>query len=304
MVLIKVFPVVLMVLIGMICKWKGIISMEGMAGLKTLATNFMLPVLLFHTLATTSYSKDTLVIVGIMLVQLCVSFVLGMILRSTVFPDDRFLPFLVSSFEGGMLGYPLYVVLCGEDQLANIAKLDIANTMFVFTVFLAFLMSTASGNFHKKDMVSNIIHSPVFWGVFLGIAVGISKIADPFLCTLPGQIYLASKDMLTAAISAVILIVVGYGLCLRRQILMRCGRAVLCRLAIQLLLLAATMFLLRGQMSGIEEKAALILYSLLPPTFVIPVYAKLEEDAEYLSTTISAYSLITLVIFAAITFFV
>lgn len=304
MVLVKVFPVVLMVLIGMICKRKGIISMEGMAGLKTLATNFMLPVLLFHTLATTSYSKNTLVIVGIMLVQLCVSFAFGMILRLTAFPDDRFLPFLVSSFEGGMLGYPLYVVLCGEDQLSNIAKLDIANTMFVFTVFLAFLMSTVSGNFRKKDMVSNIIHSPVFWGVFLGIAVGISKIANPFLRTLPGQIYLASKDMLTAAISAVILIVVGYGLCLRRHILVRCGRAVLCRLAIQLILLAVTMFLLRSQMSGIEEKAALVLYSLLPPTFVIPVYAKSGEDAEYLSTTISAYFLITLVIFAAITFFV
>jgi len=52
MVLIKISPVILMVLIGFFCRKTEMITTEGMEGLKTLATSLMLPVLLFHTLAT------------------------------------------------------------------------------------------------------------------------------------------------------------------------------------------------------------------------------------------------------------
>ncbi len=303
MVLVKIFPVVFMVLLGLFCRKCSIISSEGIGGLKTLATNFMLPVLLFHTLATTTYSSRTVIIIGVMLLQLSLSFALGFLFKKLVPSLGDFIPFVVSSFEGGMLGYPLYTVLCGEEHLANIATIDIANTMFVFTIFLAFLMSTASGNFDKKAMVSNVLHSPVFWGVFLGILVGVSGIAAPFLATLPGEIYLATEQLLTSALTAVILIVVGYGLSLEKSVLAACSKAVLSRLIIQAVLLAVTLFLLRDILTSVPAKAALILYSALPPTFVVPVYAKTERDSMYLSTTISIYSVITIAVFVGMTVF-
>lgn len=290
-----------MVAIGLLCKKKNIISGEGISGLKTLATGFMLPVLLFHTLATTVYTGSTLRVVVVMFFQLCLAFLLGMLLKKAVPTLGPFLPFLVSSFEGGMMGYPLYTVLCGESSLSNMATLDIANTVFVFTIFIAILMSTVSGSFEINGMVSNVLHSPVFWGVFLGIIVGVSGIAEPFLCTDAGQIYLASKDMLVSAISAIILIVVGYGLSLDKSVLTECSRAVVARVVIQGLLLLLTLFLLKNILVTSEARVALILYSFLPPTFVVPVYAKSDRDSAYLSTTISIYSVITIIVFVVLT---
>ena len=51
MILVKIVPVVLMVCLGLLCRKMQIITREGIEGLKTLATGFMLPVLLFNTLA-------------------------------------------------------------------------------------------------------------------------------------------------------------------------------------------------------------------------------------------------------------
>lgn len=301
MVLIKIFPVILMVLIGLFCRKTGIITQEGIGGLKTLATGFMLPVLLFHTLATTEYTPGTFLIIGVMLLELSAAFAAGLLMKKAIPSLGVFFPFLVTSFEGGMLGYPLYTVLCGESQLSNIATLDIANTVFVFTVFLAFLMSAASGSFRPDKMVSNVLHSPVFWGVFLGIAVGVAGVAEPFLSTMAGEVYLAAKDMLTSAISAVILIVVGYGLSLDRAVLKKCGKAAVGRLVIQTVLLIGVMALMGDVFGASERRAALILYLFLPPTFVIPAYAKTEGDGVYLSTTISMYSVLTILVFVGLT---
>lgn len=301
MIMAKIFPVVLMMVIGLVCRRKKIISEEGINGLKTLATSFMLPVLLFHTLATTSYSGNTFRIVAVMFLQLCLAFLLGMILKKLIPSMGRFLPFLVSGFEGGMLGYPLYTVLYGEEYLSNMATLDIANTVFVFTIFLAVLVSMVNGSFKTADMIGNVLHSPVFWGVFLGIWAGLSGAAPAFLSTLPGQIYIAAKDMLVSSVSAIILIVVGYGMNFESSLLRECGRAVLARFLIQGVLLVITMFLLKETLTTPEAKTALVLYSFLPTTFVVPVYAKNERDGAYLSTSISMYSVITIIVFILLT---
>lgn len=301
MVLIKIFPVILMVLIGLFCRKTGMITAEGMEGLKTLATKLMLPVLLFHTLATTEYTLSTFYIIGIMLLELSIAFIIGMSIKKAAPSVGMFFPFLVTSFEGGMLGYPLYAVLCGESQLSNIATLDIANTIFVFTVFLAFLTASVSGKIQPSEMISNVFHSPVFWGVFLGIIVGVTGVLRLFLDTMAGALYMAAKDMITSALSAVILIVVGYGFSFDRAVLEKCGKAVVGRMAIQGAMLAVIMILLKDIFAAAEMKTALILYLFLPPTFVIPAYAKTEEDGIYLSTTISLYSVFTIVVFTLLT---
>lgn len=301
MIFTKIVPVLLMILIGFSCRKFKIISEEGINGLKILATDFMLPVLLFHTLATTVYTRQTALTIGVMFLHLCLAFVLGMIGRKRFPALGVFLPFIVSTFEGGMLGYPLYMVLFGEAQLSNIATLDIANTIFTFTIYLAFLTSQVNGSFALKDMARNVLHSKVFWGVLLGIILGTTGVFNAFLNTAIGQTYDACQQMLTSAISAIILIVVGYGLSFQKSVLAQCMRGIFARMVISAALLCLTMFLLRPVMNAPEKIAALILYTFLPPTFVVPTYAKTERETQLLSTTISLYCVFTVLVFIALT---
>ena len=105
--------------------------------------------------------------------------------------------------------------------------------------------------------------------------------AGSFLNTMAGALYTSAKDMITSALSAVILVVVGYGLSFDRAVLKKCGKAVAGRMVIQGAILAVIMILLKDMFATAEMKTALILYLFLPPTFVIPAYAKTEEDGIY-----------------------
>ena len=93
MVLIKISPVILMVLIGFFLQKNRDDYHRGMEGLKTLATSLMLPVLLFHTLATTEYTSATIAVIGIMLLALSAAFIIGMLIKELSRRQEYFSPF-------------------------------------------------------------------------------------------------------------------------------------------------------------------------------------------------------------------
>ena len=96
---------------------------------------------IFHALATSEYNKETGILVGIMFVMLVVSFSIGFLLRPLM-PAERYrkyLPFMVSVYEGGSMAYPLYTSLCGAENLSQIAVLDIAGLLFGFSVYMGML---------------------------------------------------------------------------------------------------------------------------------------------------------------------
>ena len=133
-----VLPVLVMIVVGMLCrKWK-ILTRDGINNMKVLVTNVMLPVAIFHALATAEYNKETGILVGIMFVMLVVSFSIGFLLRPLM-PAERYrkyLPFMVSVYEGGSMAYPLYTSLCGAENLSQIAVLDIAGLLFGFSEYI------------------------------------------------------------------------------------------------------------------------------------------------------------------------
>ena len=102
-----VLPVLVMIVVGMLCrKWK-ILTRDGINNMKVLVTNVMLPVAIFHALATAEYNKETGILILIMFVMLVVSFGLGFFLKPFLKGTyQKYLPFMVSVYEGGLMAYP------------------------------------------------------------------------------------------------------------------------------------------------------------------------------------------------------
>ena len=116
-----ILPVLVMILLGMACKRLKLLDQNGINNMKLLVTQIMLPVAIFHALATSEYNKETGILVGIMFVMLVVSFSIGFLLRPLM-PAERYqkyLPFMVSVYEGGSMAYPLYTSLCGAENLSR-----------------------------------------------------------------------------------------------------------------------------------------------------------------------------------------
>lgn len=140
-----VIPVIGVIFLGMILRRQGWVSRQGIDDIKFVVSRIMLPVAIFNALSTTVYSARTWITVGVILVIEVATFGAGFLVKRT-FHDStaKYIPFLVSLYEGGMLAYPLYATICGQDALSNIAVIDIAGLLFGFSIWMGMLQQQES----------------------------------------------------------------------------------------------------------------------------------------------------------------
>ena len=219
-------------------------------------------------------------------------------------PYDRYMPLLMTSFEGGMLGYALYALSAGQNQTAMYAMVDIGQTMFAYTVFLAALKSAEGGKMSPKAMVMNMVTNKACIGMTLGIVLGALGVHKAIAPTSFGVVLTELISFITAPTSALILLVVGYQLNFSKRLM----KPVAITLALRLGVMAVVFALVSLVLFAIIPYDKLLMLALmlqytLPAPFIIPLYADLKEDGEYVSTTLSMGTLLTVVLFVFIAAF-
>ena len=208
------------------------------------------------------------------------------------------MPLLMTSAEGGMLGYALYALLCGADQTKTYAMVDIGQTMFAYTVFLTALKAAGGEKMTPQFIVKNMLTNKACIGMLLGIVLGALGVHKAIDGTAAGEIVTSLLSFITAPTSALILIVMGYQLHVSRALL----RPVLTTMGLRLGVLAAVCAAVSGILFAVIpfDKGlllALMLQYTLPAPFIIPLFADLGDDAEYVSTTLSLGTVLAVVLF-------
>lgn len=299
-VLEMVLPVVVMLFIGYFCRVSGILTKDGLGGIKSVISNITLPVVLFKAFYATSYSLDSLFMFGVVFISCSLALGCGFLLNRFV-PDSRLMPYLLSGFEVGMLGYALFGLLAGPDQLSYMATVDLGQVLFVFTVYLTLLKNATGQRPSLKEMLKEMSKNPAFRGVTLGIIVGVTGIgnlitASPFI-----PIFSAVIEMITLPTSGMILIIVGYELSMRRNLIIPVVKTLVFRIIVMgVLLCAASLIIFQVVPFDKQLFMALILLFSLPAPFVIPLYADVESEGIYISNTLSMGTLITILIFVGL----
>ena len=295
-----VMPVLVMIILGMLCrKWK-ILTGEGVANMKVLVTNVMLPVAIFHALATAEYNKETGILILIMLIMLIVSFSLGFVLKPFLKGKyQRYLPFMVSVYEGGLMAYPLYTSLCGSENLSHVAVLDIAGLLFGFSIYMGMLGQVEDGGkIDVKKLFSSAIRTPAFIASVLGIIAGLSKIIIILLDSPFGGVYQSVENILTTSVTAIILLVVGYSMELNANLLKPCITTILLRMILQGVMMAGVLFAVHSLVGDSQiVNLAIITYMSSPATFSMQTFMKDEEGSAYVSTTNSMYCLVSILVY-------
>lgn len=295
-----VMPVLVMIILGMLCrKWK-ILTGEGVANMKVLVTNVMLPVAIFHALATAEYNRETGILILIMLIMLIVSFSLGFVLKPFLKGKyQRYLPFMVSVYEGGLMAYPLYTSLCGSENLSHVAVLDIAGLLFGFSIYMGMLGQVEDGGkIDVKRLFSSAIRTPAFIASVLGIIAGLSKIIIILLDSPFGGVYQSVENILTTSVTVIILLVVGYSMELNANLLKPCITTILLRMILQGVMMAGVLFAVHSLVGDSQiVNLAIITYMSSPATFSMQTFMKDEEGSAYVSTTNSMYCLVSILVY-------
>jgi predicted permease len=294
-----VLPVLIMIGIGCFCNRLQIFDSSGLKGLKAIIGDVMLPVTLFNAFLTAEYNLRVVVVFLVVFIGFGAAIALGFCLRPAAKPYGRYFPFLMTSAEGGMLGYALYGLIAGSQS--GFATVDLGQTVFAYTVWLGLLTSTEGGSVKVGALLKNMLSNKCFLGMALGILLGASGVGGFVMASPAGGIVQSVIQMITTPVSALVLLMVGYELNLKVELLIPVVRTILLRLAVMagLLLVSNLIIFHIFPFDKNLEIALMILYA-LPAPFIIPIFADVGEDGEYISTTLSLHTLVTVLLFACI----
>lgn len=297
-----VAPVIVMLLIGYICKITGFIKEEGIVNIKKYITGIAIPVLVFHAVSVAEYNVRTIIVFGLMMAAMVIGLVVGYLSQKLVpEPFRKYYPFLVTAYEGGMLCYPLYQSLCGEEHFSNIVIVDLAACVFVFGVYIGLLQLVDRGEpFSVKRLAINAIKTPSFITLIIGLVLGTTGLMNRFLTTSVSNVYMSVKDIIVAPVSALILICVGYSLTLKKELLKEVLKTVFARLIVQMVLLGVVLLIMKQVGLDRYMLAAFLIYFLSAPNFNPGNFVKDEKANQYIATTTSLYCLITIVGFVIV----
>ena len=296
------FPVLVMIIMGVIFRVTGFISEKGMDDIKKYITKIALPVTIFHAMSIATLNKDTAFIIIAMFLMLAIAMVIGFLLRPFLpEPYKSYLPFMITVFEGGMFSYPLYQNLCGDTYFVNIVIVDIAGCIFGFGIFYGILaLVDQKLKFSFKTMGKTAFTSPTFLAVVFGLLMNLTGLMKLLLDSPVSERYIAVKDIVTAPLTAMILLVVGYSLKLEKSLLIVSLKTVVLRCIVIALLGFAVLKVLGNSVNDVYMLTAFLIMFITTPTFSAPGFVKNKDASSYFAITTSLFVFVTIIGYAII----
>lgn len=304
-VAVAIVPVLITLITGYIIKQKSIISLNGIQAIKSLVLNITLPAVLFNAYLTIDYNLNAGIIAVIMYAICGLALAVGYLVNKSLGQKNKYLPYILTTFEVGMLGYVFYTLLFGVEYINNMAIVDLGQVTFVFTVYMSILNWKNGGDTGIKSTLLGMIKSPVFIAIMTGVILGITGINQVINNSDAGKLLTNTVEFIGAPTSAAILIVVGYELNLTGKNLKQALTASIFRLLIMALLCVGVIALLSLIMPISQYLLwGIILVFAMPPVYVLPIFVQDQNENKYISTTISVYTLITILLFMIAAFIV
>lgn len=297
-------PIAVVLALGVVSRRRGWITEQGVAALKNIVGKITLPVILFNAMFTAEYSASSAVTVGAVFLGFVLSLLAGRALAKLVPQYGKYFPLLITTCESGMLGYPLIALLFGAAGQQSFAMADLPHTVFFFSVALTYLRVLDGQKTSAGEVVRGVFSAAPFDGMLLGMLLGLTGVDTLLARTSVWPLYTATVSFVTAPTTVLVLLFLGYSLAFRREVMKPVIATALLRLAVMGAIAALCAFaVFRVVPFDRVQLFAILLVFLLPPSFSIPIFSELRGSEEYVSTTISFSTLVSLVCFAVMAAF-
>ncbi len=277
----------------MLCRGKGFLSRDGVDALKKTVLNLTLPFVLLEAFATAEYTAAALLLPLLMFGICCLALGLGFAAVKIFRVKGRLVKYLFSGFEAGMLGYALFVLLFPGRSVSDFALPDIGQTLFVFTLYKTLLSGKTDIKAIGRDMAS----TPILWAVAAGVLIGATGLYGKMEQWDVAGILTASSSFLSAPTGMIILLTVGYDLVIREIPWKKTAGLIAMRLGIMAVCYGVAVALNRTILNGVLFEGAMLLMLILPPPYVIPVFADEPEERVQIASALSALTLVTMLLF-------
>lgn len=292
-------PIFITVYLGMVARKKALITPEGVQGLQQFVLNMALPCLIFNSILTAKVGAESLAIMGMLF-----PFVLGVTLWAfrkgmKKYPYKN-LPMIFGAQESGMLGVPLFLILFGSANVYHMVILDLTQAI-VGHPTIAIVSCDAGDSPKPGEIMKKVFTSPLVIACLIALGLNLSGAGTLLLESGIGQVVTEVTTFLGQPVSTLMIFSVGYNLSLsaenRGEILKLC----LLRLTI-FSVIAGVLQLLLCLIPNITAltRWAMLLYCLLPASYIAPSLGKTEQERTIASGVSSLLTVVTLAVFCAI----
>lgn len=296
-----VLPVILSLLIGVGLRKKRVISDASVGDIKTLLSTVCIPAVIFSTFYAADFTRSAALLVFSMTAFTIIAWLLGFGAQKLLHIDQPMAPYLCTSIEGGMLGFALFILLFGQENLYYMALLDLGNAIVLFPFFLTKIRLRVNGAADSGSAFKALV-TPINLAILFGLLVNLTGLGARIAGTGVGSVLDATLSFLSAPVSALILLTVGYGLDFSRVKWGETFKTIGARLVIFVMFGAVFYKIFTAAFPAQPIVAyATIMAFILPPTFMYSVPIKDGEESAYVGSVLAIYTLLTLIGFVGLT---
>lgn len=291
-----IMPIFVTIGLGFYARRRDILTSEQITGLQQFVMKFGLPCVLFNSCLNATLGSESITSMLLVIPSILLSSVLGFWIRRRKYPYHN-LPMLFSAQESGMLGIPLFITLFGIHEAYRMGVLDLAQTLIAIPA-IAILTAETGKNPSPLQIAGKVVRSPFLIASVLGLLLNLSGVADGLDSVGILPIITETTGFLSQPVSAVMLFSVGYNFSLHEGY-----RATIFQLAgLHFVLFSVICLLMQGVLCfvpGIEVQTrwAVLLYCMLPSSYLSPSLGRKEEDAIVTSGVCSILTAACLVVF-------
>ncbi len=298
----QVLPILFLIYMGYWMGRKNILSRTAVDEFRNIVVNLALPAVIFISFLNVEF-KASYAVIFIVTFSICVfMFLLGQFIKKQFNIRYSYFPFLTTGFGYGMLGISLFGAAYGLDKIGYIAVTDLGHEIFINFVFLPLLLIKRNEKQSPKKIAISFLSAPIVIAVLTSILLNVLN-AQEWLYQLPitGAL-MYTLEFLGKLTVPLILMIVGYGIKINRTGLKDALLVVLIRLGILIpLALLLNIYLMRYllQLNKLFE-AGLFTLLILPPPFLIPLYARSnlgDEEKEYINNVLTVHTTISVAVF-------
>lgn len=297
-----VLPLIVSLGIGFFARKRSILSPEAIEGMKAFVMKFALPALLFGVFFTAEYSISILLFAVTMFVLCFAGLGVGFLFGKPLSKRSPMLKYMTTGWEVGMLGYALYALLFGAENLRNMAMLDFGHVLFIFSGYIAVLYTRIGCT--RKESLQALVANPIPWAMILGAALAISGVSRALTPSGVTELIKSLSDFVSAPLSCVILIVVGYGIEFSGKNFVTAAFSVVLRTLVCGALCAVAL-LVFGAFVPLSDamRWAIIILFMTPAPYILTIFTTNEQERADVSMSLSLQTIFSVLLFIGIAIF-
>jgi hypothetical protein len=298
----QVLPILFLISLGFWTGRKNFLSETTIDELRKIVVNIALPAVIFVSFLNVELKTSYFAIFAFTFLLCILLFLLGQLIKKLLKVRYSYFPYLTTGFEYGMLGLSLFGAAYGLEKIGYIAVTDLGHEIFIWFVFLPMLLVKRDGGQNPKEIFKSFLSAPVVIAILSSLLFNVLN-GQEWLYQLPitGAL-MTTFEFLGSLTVPLILMIVGYGIKINRAGLKNALLVVVIRLGVLIPLALILNIHLMRNLLHLERlfEAGLFTLLILPPPFIVPLYARSNlgnEEKQYINNVLTIHTIISVIVF-------